>query len=288
MEKENATARFVAAREVQRKVARCQPALDEGGHHPGQLTSGFSLTMFWNSVNRCSGPSDEPSTAVLLRWIAHLSVRWHRDWAVDRDSDALIERRGRNPMAGASEHPAHSTTASNAQLFYESPPVYGAPVYATPTAYASGADRPSPARPPRPTRGPEVIYLTFEGGYQSVALQTLSAKNVLPESVSTSAHGAYYGGAIGLRFGFLTLGGRVRSAHLDRWNLSTFDGELGARINLNRVEPYFTFAAGYAKLKGDGLAGIRDLRHPRDQRASGFRPRLLRRQIIHAGCQLRR
>jgi len=152
-----------------------------------------------------------------------------------------------------------STTASNAPLFYESPPVYGAPVYATPTAYASGADRPSPARPPRPTRGPEVIYLTFEGGYESVALQTLSAKNILPESVATTAHGAYYGGAAGLRFGFLTLGGRVRSAHLDRWNLSMFDGELGARINLNRVEPYFTFAAGYAKLKGDGLADIRDL-----------------------------
>jgi len=35
--------------------------------------------------------------------------------------------------------------------------------------------------------------------------------------------------------------------------------ELGARIKLNRVEPYFTFAAGYAKLKGDGLADIQDL-----------------------------
>jgi hypothetical protein len=128
----------------------------------------------------------------------------------------------------------------------------------TPT-YAPEADHLIKLHTPRPARGPEIIYLSFEGGYESVALQTLSAKTLLPEAVSTSAHGAYYGAGGGLRVGFLTLGGRVRSARLDTWNLSTFDGELGARINLNRVEPYFTFAAGYAKLKGDGLAGIQDL-----------------------------
>jgi hypothetical protein len=120
-------------------------------------------------------------------------------------------------------------------------------------------DKAIPARPVRPARGPEIIYLNFEGGYESVSFRTLSAKNLRPEAVDTSAHGAYYGAGGGFRFGFLTLGGRVRTGRLDTWNLSTFDAELGARINLNRVEPYFTFAAGYAKLKGDGLADIRDL-----------------------------
>jgi hypothetical protein len=124
---------------------------------------------------------------------------------------------------------------------------------------APQVDNAIPPRPPRPTRGPEIIYLNFEGGYESVSLRTLSAKNLLPEAVDTSAHGAYYGAGGGLRFGFLTLGGRVRTGRLDTWNLSTYDGELGARVNLDRVEPYFTFAAGYAKLKGDGLAGIQDL-----------------------------
>lgn len=153
-----------------------------------------------------------------------------------------------------------TTTAAANALQFGSPAAYEAPTaYGAPPAYAPEVDHTVAPRAPRPARGPEIVYLSFDGGYESVALQTLSAKNLVPEAVGTSAHGAYYGGGGGLRFGFLTVGGRVRNAHLDTWNLSTFDGELGARINLNRVEPYFTFAAGYAKLKGDGLAGIQDL-----------------------------
>src|SRR6185369_11940783 len=77
----------------------------------------------------------------------------------------------------------------------------------------------------------------------------------------TDASGALYGVGGGLRLGFLTLGGRVRGAHLDVGELSSIDGELGFRINLERFEPRFTFGAGYTRLAATGasVAGIADL-----------------------------
>jgi hypothetical protein len=53
----------------------------------------------------------------------------------------------------------------------------------------------------------------------------------------------------------------VRGSHLSIGDLSTINGELGARITLNRVEPYFTFAGGYAKLAAttNKVANITDL-----------------------------
>jgi hypothetical protein len=94
------------------------------------------------------------------------------------------------------------------------------------------------------------------------AAGTLEAGTIRPVSVSTTGGGAFYGVGGGLRFGFLTLGGRVRGAHLTVGDLSTINGELGARVTLNRVEPYFTFAGGYAKLSATSgeVAGIPDLR----------------------------
>src|SRR5579859_4872938 len=138
--------------------------------------------------------------------------------------------------------------------------------------------RPMPARPdadrgkvekpePRPARTNEIVYLNVEGGYETLSLSTLTAAGSLvtgdirPVSVNTSGGGAFYGIGGGFRLGFLTLGGRVRGAHLDVGSLQTIDGELGARITFNRVEPYFTFGAGYAKLAATGseVAGIPDL-----------------------------
>src|SRR5258705_12858103 len=90
------------------------------------------------------------------------------------------------------------------------------------------------------------------------AAGSLAAGDIRPVSVSTTGGGAFYGVGAGFRLAFLTLGGRVRGAHLGVGDLSTIDGELGARISLNRVEPYFTFAGGYAKLAASGsdVAGI--------------------------------
>jgi hypothetical protein len=138
-------------------------------------------------------------------------------------------------------------------------------------------DQPAPVRPEadrkaehhvaRPARVPEILYFNVEGGFETLSINTLVAAgsittgNIHPVSASTSGSGPLYGVGGGIRLGFFTLGGRVRGAHLGVGDLSTIDGELGARITLNRVEPYFTFAGGYAKLMATGseVAGISDL-----------------------------
>lgn len=131
---------------------------------------------------------------------------------------------------------------------------------------APGADlfpdrvKPEPPKARLP-RQPEIVYLDVEGGYQNVSLSSLVARDLRPQSVSTTASGPVYGIGSGLRLGFLTLGGRARLARVSVGDLSSIDGELGARIDMIRFEPHFTFAAGYARLSANGseLAGIPDL-----------------------------
>jgi hypothetical protein len=140
------------------------------------------------------------------------------------------------------------------------------PTASTVFAEAPGADpvadrvKPEPPKP-RPPRQPEIVYLDVEAGYQNVSLSSLVARDLRPQSVGTTASGAVYGIGGGFRLAFLTLGGRARTARVSVGDLSSIDGELGARINMNRLEPRFTFAAGYARLSATGseLAGIPDL-----------------------------
>src|SRR6185295_7605198 len=124
-----------------------------------------------------------------------------------------------------------------------------------------GADRVQQDKPKRPARTTEYVYLEAEGGYETLSLSSLTAKDLTPTSTATSGSGAMYGVGAGFRLAFLTLGGRLRGAHLNVGDLRTVDGELGFRINLEKVEPHFTFGAGYAKLAGTGseIAGIPDL-----------------------------
>jgi hypothetical protein len=137
-----------------------------------------------------------------------------------------------------------------------------------PVAARPDADRGKVAKPaPRPARTSEIVYANVEGGYENLSISTMTAAGSLatgdirPVSVGTSGGGAFYGVGAGVRLAFLTLGGRVRGASLGIGSFSTIDGEIGARVSLNRVEPYFTFGAGYAKLAttGSQVAGIPDL-----------------------------
>jgi hypothetical protein len=157
--------------------------------------------------------------------------------------------------------------APAASPYYQNGPFYY-PYYYRPAPVRPDADRGKVEKPaPRPARTTEIVYLNAEGGYESLSLSTLTAVgsvatgDIRPVSVSTTGSGAFYGVGGGFRFAFLTLGGRVRGAHLNVGSLQTIDGELGARISLYRVEPYFTFGAGYAKLAATGseVAGIPDL-----------------------------
>src|SRR5260370_13068274 len=128
-----------------------------------------------------------------------------------------------------------------------------------PVAARPDADRGKVAKPaPRPARTSEIVYANVEGGYENLSISTMTAAGSLatgdihPVSVGTSGGGAFYGVCAGVRLAFLTLGGRARGPSLAIGSFSTIDGELGARVSLNPVEPYFTFGAGYAKLPTPG------------------------------------
>jgi hypothetical protein len=92
----------------------------------------------------------------------------------------------------------------------------------------------------------------------------------LPETISSTSSGAYFGAGGGLRLLFLTLGPRFRTGSFDEWSLWTLDLEAGIHLPLGRLEPYFTFAAGYAKLvTGDAFSLA-----PSDVSIRGFNARL--------------
>ncbi len=134
--------------------------------------------------------------------------------------------------------------------------------YYPPVSTVRAPENPAPDQPAsRPKRGSEVVYLNAEGGYQTLAVGTIAARDLAPEYVGTTGGGPFYGVGGGFRLAFLTLGGRVRGSHLNVGDLSTIDGEIGAHIGIDRLEPYITVAAGYAKLDGSGsqVAGIPDL-----------------------------
>jgi hypothetical protein len=117
------------------------------------------------------------------------------------------------------------------------------------------------ARPERPARIEEIVYLNAESGFLSLSLTSLAERELRPAWVPSSGGGAFYGAGAGVRFKFLTLGGRVRGSQLGVGSFSTIVGELGARVTLERFEPYFTMAAGRASLIASSgeVAGIRDL-----------------------------
>ena len=96
------------------------------------------------------------------------------------------------------------------------------------------ADRVESAKK-RPTRGPEIVYANIETGYEAISLETLVAEGLRPEAADTSDSGAFYGIGGGVRLGFLTLGARVRRANLNTADLTTIDGEVGARVSIDRA-----------------------------------------------------
>lgn len=98
-------------------------------------------------------------------------------------------------------------------------------------------------------RGLEFLYFNVEGGVEHLGLQTFKSKNLVDAGVvDTTQTGPVVGVGLGLRLVFLTLGPRFRIGLFDQWQLWTLNGELGLRIPLGNVEPYFTFGGGYASV----------------------------------------
>lgn len=98
-------------------------------------------------------------------------------------------------------------------------------------------------------RGLEVFWVNGEAGVQVLGLQTFKANGLVdPALVETTQVGPLVGAGLGFRLLYLTLGPRFRYGNFGEWQLWTLDGELGLRIPIGRVEPYFLAAGGYASI----------------------------------------
>lgn len=98
-------------------------------------------------------------------------------------------------------------------------------------------------------RGLEFLYINGEAGVTHLGLQTFKANNLLDAGVvSTTQTGPTFGAGIGVRLVFITLGARFRLSSFSQYQVWTLGGELGLRIPLGMVEPYFTLGAGFASL----------------------------------------
>jgi hypothetical protein len=98
-------------------------------------------------------------------------------------------------------------------------------------------------------RGLEFVWFNAEGGVQYLGLQTLRANRLVDaDTVATTQVGPLFGVGAGVRLIVFTLGGRFRLGKFEEWQVWTLDAEIGMRIPLGSLEPYFTFAGGYASL----------------------------------------
>jgi len=97
-------------------------------------------------------------------------------------------------------------------------------------------------------RGLEFFWLNGEIGGTHVGLQTFSGDNLAEADLLEPQTGLAYGGGLGLRLVYLTLGARFRMASLPDWSMWTLNAEGGLRIPLGSLEPYFTLGGGYASL----------------------------------------
>ncbi len=170
---------------------------------------------------------------------------------------------------------------ASAQPYGQSQPTYGQPG-STPQPYGQttpapsnlqsgglappdssmGGDPLAPTAPPSATeqelqradredagRGLEFLWVNAEVGGMHVGLQTFKANDLVDaDAVSSTQTGPLFGAGLGVRLVFVTLGARFRLGSFADWQLWTLNGELGLRIPLGALEPYFTLGGGYASL----------------------------------------
>jgi hypothetical protein len=106
-------------------------------------------------------------------------------------------------------------------------------------------------------RGLEFFWLNGEIGVTHMGLQALKGDGLVdPSQVETQQTGLTYGGGLGARLVFITIGGRFRMATFSEWQLWTANLEVGLRIPVGSLEPYFTLGGGYASLGSFAGSGV--------------------------------
>jgi hypothetical protein len=95
-------------------------------------------------------------------------------------------------------------------------------------------------------RGLSFFWVNGEVGYELLGLRTFSDSDLVDgEIVDSTQNGLTFGGGLGVRLIFITIGARFRLATFEKSTLWTLNAEGGFRIPIGRLEPYFTFGGGY-------------------------------------------
>jgi hypothetical protein len=166
------------------------------------------------------------------------------------------------PMTAPDAFPSTPTMASPPVVLQGPPGALPVDTSATVApAPVTAATMPAPDDDSAPkgfSHGLQFLYFNVETGFERVGLRTLHTSNLLPATADASGSGAFFGLGGGVNLVFLTLGPRFRTASLDAWSVWTLDLEACIRLPLGRVEPYFIFAGGYAKLDA-GSSGATDV-----------------------------
>ncbi|MGK3991219.1 hypothetical protein WME99_49680 [Sorangium sp. So ce136] len=99
-------------------------------------------------------------------------------------------------------------------------------------------------------RGLELVWLSVEGGYENVGLQTfnIDEEELTAGFISSSANGGVVGAGVGVRLLFLTLGARGRVGFFHDWQLFSAGGEVGMHLPLGKLDPHIDLGFGYAGL----------------------------------------
>jgi hypothetical protein len=111
----------------------------------------------------------------------------------------------------------------------------------------------------------QLVWIDAQAGLESVQLRTFNADfdTVSVGFLPTGGVGPTANIGAGVRLVFVTLGfrGRVSSFEgnaptqtVGAWQIWTFDGELGLRVPLGRLEPHASLTAGYSSFGGFGTA----------------------------------
>jgi hypothetical protein len=111
-------------------------------------------------------------------------------------------------------------------------------------------------------RGLELLFILGEVGLQYLGLETLHGNDLVDSTVDSAPFGPVYGGAVGLRFVFVTAGADFRYSPFPDFGLWTINGQLGVRAQKGALDLYATLGGGYvsAALREAGpAAGGRDV-----------------------------
>ncbi|HEY3500393.1 MAG TPA: hypothetical protein VGK73_37130 [Polyangiaceae bacterium] len=99
-------------------------------------------------------------------------------------------------------------------------------------------------------RGLAFVWLNAEAGVGHFGLETITASNLVDESVKKSQTGLLLGAGLGLRLVFLTAGVRFRYGLFSDWKVWTLGAEGGIHMQLGSIEPYATLGLGYLRVAG--------------------------------------